>query len=96
VLCYAPADVVRKNQDQTPLCFAQYWRDLASLDLRWLYFDSKMTPYPVLGQWRQRGVHFTTIRRRVARVGRILLAPPAHEWTPAVIDMPQRRHQRIR
>jgi hypothetical protein len=39
---------------------------------------------------------FITIRRRGTRLVHNLLARPAREWTPAVIDTPQRRHQRIR
>jgi len=96
MLCYAQADVVRKEQDQMPLRFVKYWRELTGLDPTWLYFDSKMTTYPVLDQLRQRGIHFITIRRRGTRPVRNLLARPAREWTSAVIDTPQRRHQRIR
>lgn len=96
MLCYAQADVVRKEQDQMPLRFVKYWRELTGLDPTWLYFDSKFTTYPVLDQLRQRGIHFITIRRRGTRLVRNLLARPAREWTSAVIDTPQRRHQRIR
>ena len=96
MLCYAHADVVRKEQDQMPLRFLNYWRELTGLDPTWLYFDSKTTTYPVLDQLRQRAIHFITIRRRGTRLVRNLLARPAREWTSAVIDTPQRRHQRIR
>ncbi|MBM3335014.1 sigma-70 region 4 domain-containing protein [Candidatus Sumerlaeota bacterium] len=96
MLCYAHADVVRKEQDQMPLRFVKYWRELTGLDPTWLYFDSKFTTYPVLDQLRQRGIHFITIRRRGTRLVRNLLARPAREWTSAVIDTPRRRHQRIR
>jgi len=96
MLCYAHADVIRHEQDQMPLRFVQYWHDLTGLDPTWLYFDSKMTTYPVLDQLRQRGIHFITIRRRGTRLVRTLLARPSGDWTSAVIDTPQRRHQRIR
>ena len=96
MLCYANADVVRNEQDRMPLRFVNYWHDLTGLDPTWLYFDSKFTTYAVLDELRQRGIHFITIRRRGTRLVRDLLARPAHEWTSAVIDTPQRRHQRIR
>ena len=96
MLCYAQADLVRNEQDQMPLRFVKYWRDLTGLDPTWLYFDSKFTTYPVLDQLHQGGIHFITIRRRGTRLVRELVARPAREWTAAVIDTPQRRHQRIR
>jgi hypothetical protein len=96
MLCYAQADVVRKEQDQMPVRFVKYWHDLTGLDPTWLYFDSKFTTYPVLDQLHQRDIHFITIRRRGTQLVRNLLARPAREWTAAVIDTPQRRHQGIR
>ena len=96
MLGYANADIVRAEQDQMPLRFVQYWKDLTGLEPDWLYFDSRFTTYPVLEQLRQRDIQFITIRRRGAQLVGKLLARPAHEWTPAVIDTPQRRHQHIR
>jgi len=96
MLCYANADVVRKGQDQMPLQFVRYWKDLTGITPSWLYFDSKFTTYPVLDQLRASGVQFITIRRRGTRLVHTLLQRPARAWTSAVIDTPQRRHQRIR
>jgi len=96
MLGYANADIVRDEQDQMPLRFVKYWKDLTGLQPDWLYFDSRFTTYPVLDQLREREIHFITIRRRGAQLVGKLLARPAHEWTPAVIDTPQRRHQHIR
>ena len=96
MLCYADADVAPKGQDQMPLHFVRYWRDLTGLTPSGLYFDSKFKTYPVLGQLRESGVQFITIRRRGTRLVHTLLQHPAREWTSAVIDTPQRRHQRIR
>jgi hypothetical protein len=95
-LCYADADLIRKEQDQMPLRFVQYWHDLTGVDPTWLYFDSKVTTYPVLDQLRQRHIDFITIRRRGTRLVENILARPEKEWTNAFIDTPQRRHQRIR
>ncbi|MCX5757633.1 MAG: hypothetical protein NTU83_03830 [Candidatus Hydrogenedentes bacterium] len=96
MLGYAHADIVRDEQDQMPLRFVKYWKDLTGLQPDWLYFDSRFTTYPVLDQLREREIHFITIRRRGAQLVGKLLARPAHEWTPAVIDTSQRRHQHIR
>ena len=96
MLVHADADIVRDGQDQMPLRFVEYWKNITGLDPEWLYFDSKFTTYSTLGRLRERGIHFITIRRRGARMVRDLLARPAKDWTSAVIDTPQRRHQRIR
>jgi hypothetical protein len=42
------------------------------------------------------GVHIITIRRRGAAILRRLERLPASAWSQAVIDTPQRCHQRIR
>jgi len=94
--CYANADIIRKEQDQLPLQFIQYWKNITGVKPDWLYFDSKLTTYAVLDQLREDGINFITIRRRGSRVVKKLLERPARDWTSAVIDTPQRRHQRIK
>ncbi|MCJ7432210.1 MAG: hypothetical protein MUO77_01840, partial [Anaerolineales bacterium] len=61
--CYANADIVRKEQDQLPLQFIEYWKDITGVKPDWLYFDSKLTTYAVLDQLRQDAIDFITIRR---------------------------------
>ena len=94
--CYANADIIRKEQDRLPLQFIEYWKDITGVKPDWLYFDSKLTTYAVLDQLREDNINFITIRRRGSRVVKNLLARSTSEWTPAVIDTPQRRHQRVR
>lgn len=96
MLCHADADLVRAEQHETPLRFVAYWRGITGVKPDWLYFDSKLTTYPVLARLGAEGVSFVTIRRRGSRVVADLLARPAADWRSAVIDTPQRRHQRIR
>ena len=76
--------------------FIEYWKDITGIKPDWLYFDSKLTTYVVLDQLREDGINFITIRRRGSRVVKDLLERPARDWTSAVIDTPQRRHQRIK
>lgn len=96
LLCWADADVVRQSQAQMPLRFVQYWKQITGLKPDWLYFDSKMTTYGVLDQLRQDDVHFITIRRRGEAIIRRIRERSASDWTRALIDTPQRRHQRVR
>jgi len=94
--CYANADIVRKEQCEAPLRFIEYWKDITGVKPDWLYFDSKLTTYPVLTRLHEQGINFITIRRRGVRVVREILARPGNQWSKAVIDTPQRRHQNIR
>ena len=96
VVCYANANLTRRDQAGEALQFVEFWQDLTGVNPQWLYFDSKVVPYPELSQLNQRGIWFVTIRRRGAAILRRLSALPASQWRQAVIDTPHRRHQRIR
>ena len=62
----------------------------------WLYFDSKLTTYEELSRLNERGVYFTTIRRRGSALLKQLKQRPTTDWTGAVINIPKRRHKNIR
>ena len=97
VLCYANANLTRSQQSGEILRFIDFWRKLMGENPQWLYFDSKLTTYPELSQiTKKKNIWFVTIRRRGSSILRRLSALPSSRWEPAVIDIPQRRHQRIR
>ena len=96
VLCHANADLTRGDQAGEAMRFVEFWHGITGQDPQWLYFDSKVVPYPELSRVNQRGVWFVTIRRRGAAVLRRLAALPAQAWQRAVIDTPRRCHQRVR
>lgn len=97
VLCYANANLTRDQQSGEILRFIEFWRNLMGKNPQWLYFDSKLTTYPELSRIAQRNdISFVTIRRRGSSILRRLAALPAHHWQSAVIDIPKRRHKRIR
>jgi hypothetical protein len=96
MLDYAQADIVRDEQDELPLRFVAYWKALTGLTPDWLYFDSKLTTYPVLNRLnKEEHVHFITIRRRGARLVQKILERPRSHWKTACIDTPGRRHQHL-
>jgi hypothetical protein len=95
-LCYANADLTRADQPGELMRFVEFWQGITGHDPQWLYFDSKVVPYSELSRVNQRGINFVTIRRRGAAVLRRLRTLPPGAWGHAVIDTPQRRHQRIR
>jgi hypothetical protein len=94
-LCYANANLTRADQNGELMRFVEFWDTVTGSDPQWLYFDSKLIDYPELSRVNQRGIHFITIRRRgVAILRRLKMLPRSH-WMGAVLDTPQRCHQRI-
>ena len=96
VFCYANANLTRAQQAGEILRFVKFWRNLSGKNPRWLYFDSKLTTYAELSQVANKEIWFTTIRRRGSSILRRLDGLPASVWKHAVIDIPKRRHKRIR
>ena len=96
VLCYANATLTRRDQAGETLRFVEFWHAITGTDPEWLYFDSKVAPYPELSKRNQRGIWFITIRRRGAAILRRLQTLPPKQWQQAVLDTAHRRHQRIR
>lgn len=96
VLCYSNANLTRADQARELMRFVAFWHDLTNHDPQWLYFDSKVVPYPELAKLSQRKIWFITIRRRGAAILRRLNALPASVWRRTVIDIPKRRHKNVR
>ena len=96
VLCYANADLTRKEQAGEVMRFVEFWHELAGSDPAWLYFDSKVTTYPELNRLNERPVWFVTIRRRGSTIVERLRRRPAQDWQRAVIATPKRHHQHVR
>lgn len=96
VFCYANANLIRAQQAGEILRFVDFWHNLTGKNPRWLYFDSKLTTYTELSKLTKKDIYFTTIRRRGSSILRRLDGLPASTWKGAVIDIPKRRHKRIR
>lgn len=96
VFCYANANLTRAQQAGEILRFVDFWRNLTGKNPRWLYFDSKLTTYTELSKLAKKDIWFTTIRRRGSSILKRLEGLPASSWKHAVIDIPKRRHKRIR
>jgi hypothetical protein len=93
---HANANLTRADQPGEVMRFVEFWHAITGHDPRWLYFDSKVVPYPELSRIGRRGIHFVTIRKRGAAVIRRLRALPSTAWRGAVIDTPRRCHQHVR
>jgi hypothetical protein len=95
VFCYANTNLTRDEQAGELMRFVEFWHDWTGTDPHWLYFDYKLTTNEQLSRVNQRAIHFVTIRRRGSSLLRRLARLPESAWTPTVIDIPKRRHQRI-
>jgi hypothetical protein len=95
-LCYANANLTRKEQDGEVLRFVEFWKEVTGAVPTWLYFDCRTTTYAELSRLNQQDVHFVTIRRRGATVVKRLQGLPARRWRGSVIDTLSRRHQKVR
>jgi hypothetical protein len=95
VLCYANAEVARATQAGEVMRFVEFWHEVAGQDPRWLYLDSKVTPYAELNRLNERSIRFATIRKRGAAVLRRLHQRPAGDWQRAYIDIPKRKHKHV-
>ena len=97
VFCYSNANLIRSEQSGEVLLFIEFWRKVMGRYPSWLYFDSKLTTYEELSQITQKKcVSFVTIRRRGSNILKRLENMPSSAWHDAVIDIPKRRHQKIR
>ncbi len=97
VFCYSNANLIRSEQSGEVLLFIEFWRKVMGRYPSWLYFDSKLTTYEELSQITQKKcVSFVTIRRRGSNLLKRLENMPSSAWHDAVIDIPKRRHQKIR
>src|ERR1700692_800275 len=64
VLCYANADLTKREQPEEILAFVQFWKRRTGRVPAELVFDSQLTTYKNLSQLQQQGIKFMTLRRR--------------------------------
>jgi hypothetical protein len=97
VLCYANANLIRKEQAGEVMRFVDFWEEVTGKLPRWLYLDSRMTTSAELSLLNERHVHFVTIRRRGATIVKRLQNLPASGWQRTTVDSSAgRRHQHVR
>lgn len=99
MLCYANGDIIHEETGNMVSKFVTYWDTITGIKPDWLYFDSKLTTYAVLNSLTHdfsKKINFITIRKRGSALVRKLLELPHSQWKSAVIDTPQRRHQKIK
>lgn len=80
VFCYADADLRTKDQDGAVLDFVRFWKKRTGHYPEERIFDSRLTTYARLNDLNRLGIHFTTLRRRSAKILRETAALPASAW----------------
>jgi len=96
MLCYANADILRREQDEMPLRFVEFWKEVTGVKPDWLYFDSKLTTYENLNILREDNINFIPVRTRGQKIIKDLLERSSSDWKATFIDTPERKHKRLK
>lgn len=96
MFCYVNANLTRDEQSREVLRFVDDGHDLTGRNPQRLYVDLKLTTYAELSELNAREVFFVTIRRRSSAIVKRLQRTSTSDWKSATMDIPKRRHQRIR
>lgn len=96
VLCYANADLLKRDQAEEILRFVEFWQQQHGRLPGLLIFDSQLTSYRVLDHLDERGVRFITLRRRGQALLRRLAEVPAEEWKTMHLSGLSRRFRSVR
>ena len=80
IVCYATANVVRKEADTMAVRFVDHWKETSGHCPARVILDSRATVYAGLSRLNQRGVGFITVRRRGPAMLRRVAQQPARAW----------------
>ena len=80
VMCYATANVLRREAAAMVVKFVDHWKEGTGHDPGRVLFDSRATTYDQLQELNHRKVGFITIRRRGAAMVRRVRSQPAAAW----------------
>jgi len=91
-MVYSQANVVREEQAEEVLRFAEYWKGISGSYPDELVFDAHMTTHRVLAELDRRGITFLTLReRRPSEVARLRSLPPG-AWTTVEVEIEGRKY----
>jgi transposase len=96
VMCYATANVLRKEADEMVVRFVDHWKQQRGEYPRRVLFDSRATTYPHLHELNERHVGFITIRRRGAAMLRRVGELPAGAWHHCQVTQAKGKRRSVR
>ena len=86
VFCYGNADLLKEDQNDEILTFAQFWKKRTGKLPQELIFDSKLTTYTNLDTLNHWGVEFITLRRRSKKMIQEAHKEPLSAWRRIELD----------
>lgn len=93
VICYSQADVLKRDQADQVIRFAQFWKKQQGHYPHELVFDSKLTTYAHLSRLNEMGITFMTLRRRSPGLLREIANVARSAWRVVHLDVPHRQYQ---
>lgn len=93
VLCYSNARILKRDQSDEVLRFAEFWKKDAGHYPKELVFDSKLTTIAKLSLLNEKRIRFLTLRSRNASLVRKLRELPEMSWTRCEMKVPQRKYR---
>lgn len=93
VLCYSNARILKRDQADEVLRFAEFWKTNQGRYPEELVFDSKLTTIANLSQLNRKGIFFLTLRSKHPGTVRRFLSLPEASWTTCELDVPHRRYR---
>jgi hypothetical protein len=95
VLCYADAELIKKNQNAFVLEFVDFWKEDKGA-INCLVFDSKFTIYENLEKLDSDKIKFITLRRRGAKLEEETRAIPEDQWKKIIVAGRSRKRKKLR
>jgi transposase-like protein len=92
-LCYSKARLLKRDQADEVLRFAEFWKKQNRRYPKELVFDSKLTTIANLSKLNRKHIHFLTLRSRSPSVVRRLLELPEMSWTRCELEVPHRKYR---
>ena len=89
VVCYSHADLLKRDQADEVLRFAEFWRNTYGSLPAELVFDSKLTTFARLNDLNQMGITFMTLRRRSPGLLREMANLPRSAWQTIRLEAPR-------
>jgi transposase len=96
VLCYANTDLLKRDQAEEILRFAEFWQSRSGNTPALLIFDSQLTSYDVLDRLDDQEIRFITLRRRGPALLRQLKQLAPKQWKTMRLAGVSRRFRNLR
>ncbi|MDQ7780869.1 MAG: hypothetical protein RDV41_14325 [Planctomycetota bacterium] len=92
-LCYSNARILKRDQGDEVIRFAEFWKRRFHRYPEELVFDSKLTTIANLSRLNSMRIHFLTLRTKHPGVVRQLMALPEASWTRCELRVPHRKYR---